>query len=324
MSLEHVLDLPRRPLATPGRDDAVQLVAVLGAPGHRPEAWLAEQVLAPHRAGETGKEAIARRDDADVLAVLRRPVVERRGVPEPVALALADDAEAVVGGERVFHDAQDRFVEGELDPLPAWRRSRPMRSSVSLVERRDDRERVEDRRQVVGDDEPRTDGRAVGVARDVEEAPERDAVPVEAGAIAVGTRLAVDGDPCQHDGGVDRREDVVAETPRLERSRLEVFHHRVGVGHEALQEGLPGGLPEVERDRLLAPSLDRPEERVAALEGTDRAEEIALAGQLHLDHLRAEVGEERRREGRPDPRAEIEHADAGERTGHRLSPARCR
>src|SRR5207249_6095611 len=135
VSLEHVLDLPRRPLATPGRDDAVQLVAVLGAPGHRPEAWLAEQVLAPHRAGETGKEAVARRDDADVLAVLRRPVVEWRGVPEPVALALADDAEPVVGGERVLHDAEDRLVEGELDPLAAGRRSRHLRSSVSLVAR---------------------------------------------------------------------------------------------------------------------------------------------------------------------------------------------
>ena len=88
------------------------------------------------------------------------------------------------------------------------------------------------------------------------------------------------------------------------------------MGHEALQEGLPGGLPEVERDRLLAPSLDRPEERVAVLEGTDRAEEVALSGQLDLDHFRAEVGEERRREGRGDSRAKVEHADASERAGH--------
>jgi len=96
------------------------------------------------------------------------------------------------------------------------------------------------------------------------------------------------------------------------------------VADQPFQESLPGRLPEIERDRLLAPSLHRPEERVALLERTDGAEEVTLSRELDLDHLRAEVGEERRGERGGDPRPEIEHADTGERTGHRLSPARRR
>src|SRR5581483_2185382 len=111
------------------------------------------EVLAADRTAEPREEAVAGGDDADPLAVLRLPVVERGGVLEPVPLALADDAQAVVRGERVLHDPEHRFVEREVHPLPARRRARLPRAPLALPERGDDRERVEDTGQVVGDDD---------------------------------------------------------------------------------------------------------------------------------------------------------------------------
>src|SRR5213083_843878 len=60
---------------------------------------------------------------------------------------------------------------------------------------------------------------------------------------------------------------------------------------QALLKRLAGGPAEIAGDRLLSPPLDRPEERVVAHEGPDRAHEIALPRQLDLDHLAAQVGE---------------------------------
>src|SRR5262249_57890205 len=97
VAVEDVLDLARRPRLHPGGDDTVDLVAVLRTAGHRLEARIGEQVLALDGAREAREQPIAGGDDADVLAVARLPVVERRRVAQPVALALADDAEPVVG-----------------------------------------------------------------------------------------------------------------------------------------------------------------------------------------------------------------------------------
>jgi hypothetical protein len=66
-------------------------------------------------------------------------------------------------------------------------------------------------------------------------------------------------------------------------------------------------------------------ERVAVLDRPDGAHEVALPRQLHLDDVGAEVGEQRRGEGRADARPEIEHAETDEGTGgnrHRSHPRR--
>ena len=116
---------------------------------------------------------------------------------------------------------------------------------------------------------------------------------------------------------MQRREHVVAETPRLERPGLEVLDDHVGQGHEALQQRLPGRFAQVERQRALAAPLDRPEERLSAIERADGPHEVALPRQLHLDDVGAQVGEERGRERRADACAEVENAEPDERTGRR-------
>src|SRR5207249_5326047 len=102
----------------------------------------------------------------------------------------------------------DRLVERQLDPLAARRLPGLARAPVALVERGDDRERVEDPGQVVRDDHARADRRPVGVAGDVEEAAERDAVPVEPRAVAVWPRLYVDRLPSQVEARIERLEIV--------------------------------------------------------------------------------------------------------------------
>src|SRR5262249_51848009 len=158
--------------------------------------------------------------------------------------------------------------------------------------------------QIIGDDDPRADGWAIGVAGQVEEPAVRDAVAVEAGSITVRTVLPVDRRARQHELRVQWLEHVVAETPALERSPLEVLDDQVGERDHLLEELLSARLSQIERDRLLVPSLDRPEERVAVDERPDRAHEVALAGELDLPDLGTEVGEQRRRERRADARAD--------------------
>src|ERR1041385_3577778 len=73
------------------------------------------------------------------LASCGRPVVERRGVLQAVTLALAYHAEAVVARHRVLHQAEHRFVEGEVHRLAA-----AGAAGIAVVERDQERQRVAD------------------------------------------------------------------------------------------------------------------------------------------------------------------------------------
>ena len=141
----------------------------------------------------------------------------------------------------------------------------------------------------------------------------RDAVAVEPGAVAVRAVLPVHRDARQDDARVHRRERVVAEPPASSVPGWKFSTTTSASATSRFSSACPAGLRRSQRDRALAASLDRPEERVAADERADRAHEVALPRQLDLDDVGAEVGEQRRRERRADARAEVEDADAGER-----------
>ena len=74
-----------------------------------------DQIGLLHRLAQTREVRVGAGDDADVLAVAGRIVVERRGVGEAVAFPVAHDAEPVVAGERPLQDAQRRAVERGVD-----------------------------------------------------------------------------------------------------------------------------------------------------------------------------------------------------------------
>jgi hypothetical protein len=154
------------------------------------------------------------------------------------------------------------------------------------------------------------------MARDVHQPAERDAVAVQTRAMPVRARLAVHGDARQDDAWIDRGQGVVTEAPLLERPGPEVLDDDVGLAHQPLQQVLAARLPEIERDGTPAAPLDRPEERVPVHERPDGAHEVALPRHRDLDHVRAEVTEQRRRERRADAGAQVEDANAGERSVH--------
>ena len=72
---------------------------------------------------------------------------------------------------------------------------------------------------------------------------------------------------------------------------------------------------QVERDHLLAAVVLGEPVVDAVFRGPEPAQVVALAGQLGLDHLGAELGHERAAKGPGDDLGQLEHADAGERQG---------
>ncbi len=107
------------------------------------------------------------------------------------------------------------------------------------------------------------------------------------------------------------RERVVAEPPLLHRAGQEVLHEHVCLGEERFHDGAPFGFRQVERQRALA-AVDRSEVRGVALRVERRAEEPCLVarGRLHLDHVRAVVGQHLRAERAGEDAGEIDDANA--------------
>ena len=93
-----------------------------------------------------GEVRIRAGDDADVLAVGSGVVVERRRVPQAVALTAAHHAELVVGGQRPLEDAKRGAVERRVDD-----RTRTLAPGIPGVERGGRRVGGEHAGQVVRD-----------------------------------------------------------------------------------------------------------------------------------------------------------------------------
>ena len=83
------LDRARVERRGPFGHDAVDRVAVRGAIGQPGEARVVEEIGPVHRLAQPREVGVGAGDDAHVLAVGGRVVVERRGVGEPVAFPVA-------------------------------------------------------------------------------------------------------------------------------------------------------------------------------------------------------------------------------------------
>ena len=98
----------------------------------------------------------------------------------------------------------------------------------------------------------------------------------------------------------------------------EVLAHDVGRRRQPLEQVPPLGAPQVAGDAAPPAALDGPGQRVVGPvvdrhEGPHGAHEVALAGELDLDHVGPELAEQARAERRGDARADVDHPDAGER-----------
>ena len=147
---------------------------------------------------------------------------------------------------------------------------------------------------------------------------------VVAGPLAVRAGLAEAGDRAVDEPRVDLLQVVVAEPVAGEVAELVVLEQHVATRRELAHHALPGGLREIDGDRLLAPVGAGEVRRLGRLlaarilqpRRAERARVVPLLRTLDLDHLRAEVGEVLPGPRRGEHAREIEDADVGQRTGH--------
>ena len=260
-----------------------------------------------HRRHQPAEDAVARAGDGDPLVVRGRVVVVRRGVRAAGPVALADDAERVVGRGHVVGQAEDALEERDVDHLP-------LPAALALAQGGQGAEGAEQPGAVVRDRRRSRDRRRpVRLAGEVGQAAERLGHPPESGAGGEPPRLPVGGDAEQHHSRVDRPQAVVAQVPALERARPEVLDHQVAVAHQAERQGLAPGVTQVAGHRAPPPALQGPEEGPPAHLVPQIADGIAAPGLLHLDHGGPLLGQQAGGEGGGDEGAEVEDAEAVER-----------
>ena len=129
------------------------------------------------------------------------------------------------------------------------------------------------------------------------------------------TGLAVARHPREHELGVDRGELVVPEAPALQRPGTEALDDHVGLPDQVEHQLATAVDPQVEGDAALVARVHRPEELVAAAGLAPVAQGVVTVGRLDLDHVGAHVGEQPPGVRPGDESAELDDAEAVERTG---------
>ena len=105
------------------------------------------------------------------------------------------------------------------------------------------------------------------------------------------------------------------DAPFVQRAGAEILDQHVVVRDQLAEQRLAVGLAQVERDAPLVAVGDLPPQRHAVLVRREPPQRIAGAGHFHLQHFRAEIGEQGRGKGAGDHGRDVEHAEARERAG---------
>ena len=223
--------------------------------------------------------------------------------PEPGA----DEPGGGVERRHLVQHAEDRFVERDIDHLPAC--------LLAAAEREQRADGAIEAGDVVGKrGGARRQRRPAGDAGEMSEAAEGVRNAGEARAVLVGASLAVARDAHQHQAGVHGLQLVRPQAPLLHGAGPEILAEDVGLGDEALEERSTLGLAEVEGDGLLVALLREPSIAVAALAGRPEfAQRIARPRLLDLDDLGAELAEDGGCERPSDEGRKVDDADAMER-----------
>ena len=181
--------------------------------------------------------------------------------------------------------------------------------SVALVEKRDCGLGREHAGQIVRDGDPRSNGGSIRLSGEVEKSAVGDAVAIEARSQRLGSVLPEHAYPYRDQARVELRG---VDVPALERAGPEVLANDVRGGGQIPKDGLALFPAQIQGDRLPAPSLHCPVQRVRTVvgvdEGTEITERVTALRLLDLDDLGTLLTEDARAKWRGDPSAEIEDA----------------
>ena len=271
-----------------------------------------DQVFAPDAPAERRPELRLKRAQRHVtIGAPIRAVTGKRSGKLELAAARGPPARKRLGGHH--RQPRERPVEHRrVDDLA-------LAGALSLTQRDHDPERRRQRPAADIRDLARClHRRAIGVARQAQEAVEAEVVHVVPGAIAVGAILAVAGDGAVDEPRIALAQALVADAQAVEHARPKRLEQHVGVLREA-QQHLSALLGlQIDPDRALT-AVQREEQRatrglVGALVVRRRpADVVAQSGVLDLDHVGAEVGQQQRAEPtRKQPR-EVEDASVPQR-----------
>ena len=185
------------------------------------------------------------------------------------------------------------------------------------------RPRPEERREHARDGGPGAAGeigdlhaerqRPLGRAVRREHARDREVVEVVPRPRRVRAVLAVAADRAEDDARVRAAERLEADAEPVHDAGPERLDDRVGAGGEAEERGGALRAAEVEGDGALVPLHGVERAGLLARDRREPAQPVAAVARLDLHDVRAEVGEDHRREGPGEEAAEVEDADAGER-----------
>ena len=185
---------------------------------------------------------------------------------------------------------------------------------IPVVERREDR----DRGVQAGDHVERRDARAVGRARGVAGEGHEAGHRLHHEVITRQVLAAAAAEPADRrvdDRRVHRADRVVVKAEAGKPAGLEVLHEHVRPAGELLRERAVAVVLQVERDGPLVP-VDRQEVGRHAVLGDRRhpGARVVTAGRLHLDHVRAEVGEQHRAVRPGQDAGKVRDEQPGQRT----------
>ena len=206
----------------------------------------------------------------------------------------------------VFENSDLTVQHGDIDRL-APPRPRTVKKG------RDDPDGREKPGRDIADRSPHADRRLTGLARDTHNSAHRLYDHVVGGTRGIRARLAKTG-YCR----VDEAGETLAQlcgpvAEALHGAGPVIFHQHVGLGQEALEEGAVGLVLEIQGDAFLA-TVERAEiGRFAREKRPVPTRIVAIAGALHLDDARPQIGQHHGAVGSGQNTRQIQNRHTGER-----------
>ena len=214
-----------------------------------------------------------------------------------------------VHGRQIVDHPENAFVERHVDLLACA-------CPIAPDDRQQRAQRRVDPRDVIGQCRGARDGRfAIGVAGQPGKAAEPVRDPGVAGAVLIGAFLAIGRDADHDKVRLKRAQRFKAQAPAIECAGAKIFGDDVGLRHQFAGDVRAFRRAQIQRDRSLVARFAQPvEARSGARAQAERAQRIPAPRHLDLDHLGAELPEDRSAIGRGDHRRQVKHPKPFERS----------